>query len=1234
MAIQTDAPERAHQSSRQALLESILERRIMVLDGAMGTMIQGYGLKEADFRGEALRDHSHPLKGNNDVLVMTRPDVIGAIHREFLEAGADIIETNSFNANRISQADYGLEGMVVELNLAAARVAREAADEFTRRDPSRPRFVAASIGPTNKMASFSPDVSDPGYRAVTFDGLVESYVEQVRALIEGGVDILQPETVFDTLNLKAAVFAIERVFDEIGRRLPVVISVTITDKSGRTLSGQTLEAFWHSIRHARPLAVGLNCALGADEMRPHVEELARLADCRVCVYPNAGLPNAFGEYDHSPGHMAGIIAGFAAAGWINIAGGCCGTRPEHIRAIAGAVAGRAPRPLPRPSHVSAYSGHKPLVITPESNFLMIGERTNITGSPKFAKCIRAGNLEAALDIAMQQVDGGANMIDVNMDEGLIDSEATMVRFLNLIAAEPDIARVPVMIDSSRFSVIEAGLKCLQGKGVVNSISLKEGEEVFRDHARRIRRYGAAVVVMAFDEQGQAVTAARKCEIAARAYKILVEEEGWDPADIIFDVNVLTVGTGIEEHNRYAIEFLEAVKWIKAHLPYCRTSGGISNISFAFRGNNRVREAIHAAFLYHAIQAGLDMGIVNAGMLGIYEEIPADLRERVEDVLFDRRPDATERLTEIAEQVKGEAGTSAAPKEDLAWRQMPVEERISHAMVKGIDAFIEADVEEARLKLGRPLEVIEGPLMTGMGIVGDLFGAGKMFLPQVVKSARVMKKAVAWLVPFMEAGKGDGRRAKGRLLLATVKGDVHDIGKNIVGVVLACNDYEVIDLGVMIPAERIVAEAIEQKADAIGISGLITPSLDEMVQVAREMERAGLRIPLLIGGATTSRLHTAIKIAPVYGGPVMHVLDASRAVGAAQGLLDETAGEQNARNLAADHERLRKDHESGAGKKPLISIEDARANKPSLEFEKNIELPTGKMAFPDFSLEEIVPFIDWSPFFQAWEIKGLFPKLLDDPRKGTEAKKLYDDGRRMLDRIVRERLIRAAAVTGVWRAEAVGDDVCVMEEGTKGTQGTKTVFHFLRQQAKKDAGKPNLCLADFIAPAGAGVKDYIGAFAVTAGIGAPELAAKFAAAHDDYSAIMVKALADRLAEAFAELMHKRVRDLWGYGKTENLTNEDLIAEKYRGIRPAPGYPACPDHTEKLTMWGLLDAEAIGIKLTESCMMMPAASVSGWYFAHPRAKYFDVGPIGKDQLEDYAKRKGWTPAGAKKWLSSLI
>ncbi len=1211
-------------------IESILARRIMVLDGAMGTMIQGHSLGEADFRGERFAGWPRDLRGHNDLLVLTRPAIIGTIHRQFLEAGADIIETNTFNANRISLADYGMEALATELNLAAVALARAAADEASARDPERPRFVAGAMGPTNKTASLSPDVENPGYRAVTFDDLAEAYAEQARALLAGGVDLLLPETSFDTLNLKAALFAIEQVFGEICRRVPVIISLTITDRSGRTLSGQTLEACWWSIEHARPLAVGLNCALGADEMRPHVEELARLADCHTCVYPNAGLPNAFGGYDDSPERMAALMGEFARQGWLNIAGGCCGTRPEHVRAIAEAVAAHPPRRPAAGRATSVYAGLEPLVLTPQTNFMMIGERANITGSPLFAKRIKEGDFDGALTIARQQVTNGANMIDINMDEGLIDSEATMVRFLNLIAAEPEIARVPVMIDSSRFSVIEAGLKCLQGKGVVNSISLKEGEAVFRHQARLIRHFGAAAVVMAFDEQGQATDAARKIEICARAYRILVGEEGWNPADIIFDPNVLTVATGMEEHNRYALEFLEATRWIKENLPGCRVSGGISNISFAFRGNNRVREAIHAAFLYHAIHAGLDMGIVNAGMLEVYEEIPKELLECVEDVLFDRRPDATERLVELADRIKAEsAGVTGPKKEDEAWRAAPVRERIVHALVKGIDAFIEQDIEEARHHFERPLHVIEGPLMDGMSVVGDLFGEGKMFLPQVVKSARVMKKAVAYLIPFMEADRSSGERTtKGRILLATVKGDVHDIGKNIVGVVLACNNYEVIDLGVMVHADKILAEAAARGVDAIGLSGLITPSLDEMVHVAREMERTGLRLPLLIGGATTSRLHTAVKIAPAYGGPAVHVLDASRAVGTVQALLDGAGREDYARDVAAAYERLRQAHAAGLGRIELVDLAEARARGPLLDWSAPREAPEwlGVRDWADWPLEEIVPFIDWSPFFHAWQIRGVFPKLLDDAAKGVEARKLYDDGRRMLERWIAERPVRAAAVAGFWAAARAGDDV----ELTGEDRAPLDRLHFLRQQTARPGDKPHRCLADFIAEPAAG-PDHIGAFAVTAGIGAEELSKNYAQHNDDYSAIMVQALTDRLAEALAELLHLRARQWWGYGRGENLSNEELIAEKYRGIRPAPGYPACPDHTEKQTLWRLLEPERrVGLTLTESCMMAPASSVCGLWFAHPESRYFDVGKIGRDQVEDYAARKRLSVEEVERWL----
>ena len=1225
-----------HSASRLPIVQE-LQRRILVLDGAMGTMIQGCGLEEADFRDDPrLKDWPRDLKGNNDLLVLTRPELIEKIHRQFLDAGADIVETNTFNATSISQADYGTEGLAREINLAAARVARAAARGAEEAD-GRPRWVAGAIGPTNKTASMSPDVNNPGFRAVSFDDLAAAYAEQVDALMEGGVDLLLPETVFDTLNLKACLFAIEDVFERRGHRVPLMISVTITDRSGRTLSGQTVEAFWNSIEHARPLSVGINCALGAEQMRPFIEELSGIAECFVSIYPNAGLPNAFGEYDDTPAHMAALIADFAREGWLNIAGGCCGTRPEHITAIAAAVRDLPPRVRPVRPVETRLSGLEPLTVGASGNFIIVGERTNITGSPKFAKLIKAGDMEGAVEIALQQVRNGANLIDVNMDEGMIDSEAVMVHFLRLIGSEPEISRVPVMIDSSKFSVIEAGLKCLQGKGVVNSISLKEGEEPFKAQARRIMRYGAAVVVMAFDEQGQADSAERKLEISRRAYRILTEDVGMNPADIIFDPNVLTVATGMEEHNNYAVDFIEGIRRIKAELPHCHTSGGISNVSFSFRGNNRVREAIHASFLYHAINAGLDMGIVNAGMLEVYEEIPAELLERVEDVLQNRRADATERLVELAERVKAEgSGEEAVKKAEEAWRSLPVRERISHALVKGNDSSIELDVEEARLELGRPLDVIEGPLMDGMNIVGDLFGAGKMFLPQVVKSARVMKKAVAWLIPFMEEEKraaGEKSRAKGRILMATVKGDVHDIGKNIVGVVLGCNNYEVVDMGVMVPAVKILDEAERIGADAVGLSGLITPSLDEMVHVAREMERRGMRRPLLIGGATTSRLHTAVKIAPQYSGPTVHVLDASRAVGTVQALLDERGGGEYAARVAEEYAKLLASNSGRRREGELVSLEAARANAPIFDWTAvPVETPefTGVRSFEDFPLAEIAPFIDWSPFFHAWEMKGIYPKILDDPRKGEEARKLFDDGRRLLDRIIGERLLRAAGVFGFWPAAAEGDDVILYTGAGRETELRR--LHFLRQQAAKEAGKPHWCLADFIAPAGAGRADHIGAFAVTAGHGVEALVARFDAQNDPYNAIMTKVLADRLAEAFAELLHRRAREAWGFGRGETLTNDELIAEKYRGIRPAPGYPACPDHTEKQALFELLEAPArVGIELTESCMMNPGAAVSGYYFSHPEGRYFDVGRIDRDQAEDYAARKGWPVEEVERWLS---
>lgn len=1220
-------------------IDQILQERIMILDGAMGTMIQGYDLQESDYRGERFAGHPKDLRGNIDLLCLTRPDLIEEVHTAFLDAGADIIETCTFNSNRISQSDYGLEESVYELNLAAARCARKAVERKLAEDPSRPRFVAGSIGPTNRTASMSPDVNDPGFRSVTFDQLVEAYGEQVRALLEGGVDLLLPETTFDTLNLKAALFAIEQEFERAGRRLPVMISVTITDRSGRTLSGQTLEAFWYSIEHARPLSVGINCALGAEDMRPYVEELSRLADCYTSVYPNAGLPNAFGGYDDTPESMAAVLVEFARNGWINIAGGCCGTRPEHIKAFAQALKDVAPRtPPPRPTF-SRVSGLEPLRIeaadpeSPRANFIMVGERTNITGSPKFAKLIKEGNFDEALSIARQQVASGANIIDVNMDEGMIDAEATMVRFLHLMMSDPEIARVPVMIDSSKFSVIEAGLKCLQGKPIVNSISLKEGEEVFKEHARLLKRYGAAAIVMAFDEEGQAATTERRVAICTRAYRILVDEVGFDPWDIIFDPNIFPVATGMDEHRINATSFFEATKQIKQSLPHALISGGVSNVSFSFRGNNRVREAIHSAFLYHAIRSGLDMAIVNVGMLEVYEEIPSDLRDVIEDVLFDRREDATEQLIEMAERIKNEGAPEKAVREE-DWRQESVENRISHALIKGIDQYIEQDVEEARLKLGRPLDVIEGPLMAGMNIVGELFGEGKMFLPQVVKSARVMKKAVAYLEPFF-AAETDGapRKNAGKILLATVKGDVHDIGKNIVAVVLRCNNYEVIDLGVMVAAEKILATARDEHVDMIGLSGLITPSLEEMTHVAREMERQEIQLPLLIGGATTSKIHTAVKIAPMFNQPTVHVLDASRAVGVAQALMDSQAKPEFTAKVSEEYARLRESYGKSIRKIDLLPFEEARAKKfaPDWMLEQiDAPLALGVKALQDFPLVHIVPYIDWSPFFHAWELKGVFPKILDHEKWGERAKELFRDGQEMLSKIIENKWLRASGVYGLFPANAVGEDVEVYEDETR--TRVKTTFHFLRQQIVREEGKSNLCLADFIAPADSGRGDYIGGFAVTAGIGAAEVAARLEAEHDVYGAIMIKALADRLAEAFAELLHKKVRELWGYGRKEELSNQDLIAEKYRGIRPAPGYPACPDHTEKRILFDLLDAEKnAGVQLTETFAMSPAAAVSGFYFAHPQSRYFDVGRITRDQVEDYAARKGMSVDEVERWLA---
>jgi 5-methyltetrahydrofolate--homocysteine methyltransferase len=1214
-----------------AALAELLKQRILIIDGAMGTMIQAHRLQEADYRGREFADHPRDLKGCNDLLSITQPAVVEGIHRKYLEAGADIVETNTFNATAISLADYGLESAAYDINLAAARVARRAADAATAAEPARPRFVAGAIGPMTRSASMSRDVNDPGARQVTFTQLEAAYHDQVRGLVEGGVDLLLPETAFDTLNLKAALFAIARYFDETGRRLPIMASGTIVDLSGRTMTGQTVEAFWTSISHADLVSVGLNCSLGAREMRPYVEELSRLAPVYLSCYPNAGLPDGFGAFPETPKITAGLLREFAESGFVNIVGGCCGTTPDHIHAIAETVRNLPPRVPPKVEAYSRFSGLEALVIRPDTNFVNVGERTNVTGSPKFAKLVLAGQYEEALAVARQQVEGGAQIIDVNMDEGMLDSEKAMTTFLNLVASEPDIARVPVMIDSSKWSVIEAGLRCVQGKGIVNSLSLKEGEEAFKAHARLVRRYGAGVVVMAFDEEGQATTVDRKLAICARAYRILTEEIGFPPPDIIFDPNILTVATGIEEHDDYAVAYLEATRRIKATLPGCKVSGGVSNISFSFRGNKAVREAMHSAFLYHAIQAGMDMGIVNAGQLEVYAEIPAELRGLVEDVLLNRRPDATERLVAFAETVKQ---ADRGEVEEAAWRQGSVEERLSHALVKGIADHVETDVEEARKKYGRPLSVIEGPLMDGMNVVGDLFGSGRMFLPQVVKSARVMKRAVAYLLPFMEAEKeaGGGRQAEGRILVATVKGDVHDIGKNIVGVVLACNNYEVIDLGVMVPCEKILKTARERQVDMIGLSGLITPSLDEMVHVAKEMEREGFTIPLLIGGATTSRAHTAVKIAPAYSPPVVHVLDASRAVGVAGQLKSPEMREALAAKNREAQERLRAEHRAKRDQ-PLLPVDEARRRRTLLDW-KAYAPPRpsflGGRAVDSWPLAELVPFIDWSPFFAAWEMTGTYPRIFENPARGAEARRLFDDAQRLLDRIVRERLLTASAVYGFYPASAVGDDVELYTDESR--TGLLATLHTLRQQNEKPEGQPNQALADFVAPRESGVADYVGAFAVTAGTGIEGLVEEFERDHDDYSAIMTKALADRLAEALAEALHKRAREEWGYGRGEALAPEDLIRERYRGIRPAPGYPACPDHSEKRTLFDLLQAERrVGIRLTETFAMMPAASVSGLYFSHPEARYFTVGRLGRDQVLDYARRKGLPLAEVERWLS---
>ncbi len=1206
----------------------------MVLDGAMGTMLQRYRLTEEDFRGTRFADHPVPLKGANDVLSLTRPEVVREIHEGYLAAGADIIETNTFNATSVAMADYGLEAAVYDLNVASARLARAAADAFTARDASRPRFVAGVLGPTNRTASISPDVNDPAFRNITFDPLAAAYGEQARGLLDGGADVLMVETVFDTLNAKAALFAIRSLLDRRGLEVPVMVSGTVVDASGRTLSGQTVEAFLNSVRHADPLAIGLNCALGAAALRPHVEELAARADLAVSCHPNAGLPNELGEYDETPESMAGHMGEFARAGFLNIAGGCCGTTPAHIQAIADAVAGLPPRRRPRIERRTRLSGLEPLNLGPDSLFANIGERTNVTGSARFRRLIRDGDFDAGLEVARQQVENGAQLIDVNMDEGLLDSEAAMVRFLSLIASEPDISRVPIVVDSSKWSILEAGLKCLQGKGIVNSLSLKEGEDVFRDQARTVRRHGAAVIVMAFDEEGQADTVRRKVEICRRAHRILTRDIGFPPEDIIFDPNIFAVATGIEEHDRYAVAFIEACRAIKRELPGCRVSGGVSNLSFSFRGSDAVRDAMHSAFLYHAIEAGMDMGIVNAGALPVYDQIPAELLEPVEDVILARDPEATERLIALAARYRGAAPRTSAT--DDRWRDAPVGARLAHALVKGISEHIVEDTEEARRECARALEVIEGPLMDGMNEVGTLFGAGRMFLPQVVKSARVMKKAVAYLVPFLEAEKAGGGQAggAGRVVLATVKGDVHDIGKNIVGVVLQCNNYTVVDLGVMVPAERILETARREQADAIGLSGLITPSLEEMVHVASEMERLDFRLPLLIGGATTSRTHTAVKIEPRYSGPAVHVRDASRAVSVMSQLLNERRAPAFLKRTRASHAELRARHAQKRARARMLPLAEARARKLAIDWASEPPVAPralGVHVFAPFPLADLVPYIDWTPFFRAWEMAGAFPEILDDAVVGEQARALHRDAHALLDEIVREGLLEARGVAGIFPANAVGDDVEVYADEGRGA--TLVVAHGVRQQFEKGAGRPNSCLSDFVAPREIGIADHVGAFAVTAGIGLDELSERFERAHDDYSSILAKALADRLAEAFAERLHERVRrTIWGYAPGEDLNADELITEAYTGIRPAPGYPACPDHTGKRTLFRLLDATGrAGIRLTESCAMTPAASVAGWYFAHPRAHYFGVGRIGRDQVEDYARRRSMEVREVERWLA---
>ncbi|KAA1175156.1 methionine synthase [Marinobacter salinexigens] len=1221
-------------NTRLEQLNQALKDRIVILDGGMGTMIQNQKLDEQAFRGDRFADYHREIQGNNDLLNLTQPALLRNIHADYLDAGADIIETNTFNSTRLSQADYGLEDIAKELNVAGARLAREIADEFTRKNPSKPRFVAGAVGPTSRTASISPDVNNPGFRNVDFQTLVDNYYEAVEGLVEGGSDLILIETIFDTLNAKAAIYATQQYFEDSGITLPIMISGTITDASGRTLSGQTTEAFWNSVAHAKPISVGLNCALGADALRPYIEELSNKAESYVSAHPNAGLPNEFGEYDQTPEEMAEIIKSFAQDGFLNIIGGCCGSRPDHIEAIAKAVAPYAPRKIPERPKALRLSGLEPFTGDENTLFINVGERTNVTGSKRFLRLIKEEQYEEALSVARDQVENGAQIIDINMDEGMLDSKDVMVTFLNLVASEPDISRVPVMIDSSKWDVIEAGLRCIQGKAVVNSISLKEGEEEFIKRAKDCMRYGAAVVVMAFDEQGQADTYERKTEICKRSYDVLTGI-GFNPADIIFDPNIFAIATGIEEHNNYAVDFINASRWIRENLPHASISGGVSNVSFSFRGNDVVREAIHSVFLYHAIKAGMNMGIVNPGQLVIYDEIDPELKELVEDVVLNRRDDATDRLLEIAERFKGQGGKTQ--EENLAWREWPVEKRLEHALVKGITTYIIEDTEACRLNAERPIEVIEGPLMDGMNVVGDLFGDGKMFLPQVVKSARVMKQAVAHLIPFIEAEKSEGQEAKGKILMATVKGDVHDIGKNIVGVVLQCNNYEVIDLGVMVPCDKILETARKENVDIIGLSGLITPSLDEMVHVAREMQRLDINLPLMIGGATTSKAHTAVKIEPQFKNDIaLYVSDASRCVNVASQLLSKTAKPKLVEATRKEYDEIRERRKNRGERTKLVSLKEARERAPDIAFE-GYDIPkpafTGVRAFEEYDLNELVDYIDWTPFFISWDMSGKYPAIFDDPKRGEAARTLFDDAQKILRRMIDEKRVTARAVIGFWPANRRGDDVVVYTDESRSEE--LTVLHHLRQQDEKAPGKAMMALSDFVSPEG-GAVDYVGGFAVTTGIGAEEFAQEFKEAHDDYNSIMVKALADRLAEAFAERMHERVRrEFWAYAPDEELQNEDLIKERYRGIRPAPGYPACPDHTEKATLFSLLDAtNNTGIELTEHFAMFPTAAVSGWYFSHPDAKYFAVGKIGADQVEDYAERKGISKAEAERWLAPSL